>query len=152
MIDIDKLKEAIEILAEVACNNINIETPNLVTPPGIKFLVEKTGKVTGLYFNEGKQVLQYCTLTGQFEVQGVYESDDSLVYTWPMTECLPLTPCDYVDLELGAFFSAKDNPVMSNIYINLPEKKTRHCNVRVFLDEDTVICYGPFNRVWKIGR
>ena len=148
MIDIDKLKEAIEILAEVACNNINIETPNLVTPPGIKFLVEKTGKVTGLYFNEGKQVLQYCTLTGQFEVHGVYESDDSLV----LTEGLPITPCDYVDLKLGAFFSIKENPALSNIYIKLPDKNGRQHNVRVLNDEDTIITYGPFNRVWKIGR
>ena len=159
MRDIDKLKEAINTLTKFADHITVCEpiAPQLLTPPGIKFLVEKSGKVTGMYFNEGKQCLQFCELTGQFEVRSVYESD-SRVVLWPMSESLPLTPCKYEDLKPGDFsFSICDecsieeqSQELHYYSLHLPDKDGVRQSVIINFEKIETVSEETFH-YWKVG-
>ncbi len=84
-----------------------VKTP-LTTPPGIRFAVNCDGVVVGLYFNDDTQVLGY-------HKSGVYEVNMPIEYASSPKECLPLTPCEYVDLKPGDFHVATDEILPSTI-------------------------------------
>jgi len=142
-------EEALDMISEL-CEL----KPELTTPTGIKFWVgESSGKVQGLLFNDGQQMLMYCHNGGVFEVSsmwGVGEKDGG----GSRQENLPLTPCRYEDLKPGEFFSIRKVPeCINDIRMKLPKKKDDAKNVAIESGEDpiTYIDKGPHN-VWKIGK
>ena len=129
------------------CDSVRAGEAQLTTPPGIKFLVSRHGKVIGLYFNGGKQCLGYCEMTKQYEVHAVYRSGEGK-NLWTESECLPLTPCKYGDLEAGDFYSITDTPgVIGAVRMVIPDGNV----ARIDYNEDiTVINHN--SSCWKIGK
>lgn len=152
---IEQVEATIELMTAFKNELVKAKAePQLTTPPGIRFLTSKHGTVTGMYFNDGKQCLSYCELTGQFEVHAVYRSQEDKL--WTKSECLSLTPCKYEDLKPGDFVysdSWSNTERASNIsmyHLCLPDNKRAHYNKEI-----CSITFG--NQIenwhfWKIGK
>jgi len=120
------------------------EAPALVTPSNTRFLID-CGTVTGIFFNEGKQCLQYCNSTGVYEVHSCYPSE-----AWQGEGSLPLTPCKYEELKPGEYFAFSPTP-RSQDYLALRLLGDKYAQV----DDMDVDCYGGDdidNEVWKVGK
>jgi len=125
----------------------NKPKPQLLTPTGIKFWVGKSGKVHGLLFNDGKQMLGYCLAGKVFEVESTAGFELKRIQ-----EGLPLTPCKYEELKPGEFLSTRAYLDESTTVMKLPKKDGFDRNVRINNGE-TVIPYNCIDKpVWKIGK
>ena len=144
MKDIDKLKAAIELLADVACNNIKDDpSPELVTPPGVKFALYSTGDIAGLLFNDYKQRLVYHR--APYGVYGV-EPCSLVISTFRIAEGLSLTPCQFKDLKPGEFYTDESE----HYYLRLAGKEyvipRPDGSVEVYLQVRSDY------KVWRVGE
>lgn len=149
--NIGKIEDCVEVLLafkeELLKAKAEKETPALVTPVGIKFMVNSRLKVVGLCFNDTKQVLAYSD-TGVYVVHALPE------YASIPVQCLPLTPCKYEDLQPGEFCWVLPNflkGVSSQklVMMVLPDRKLaladEYGGTRKF-DYETI------SEFWRIGK
>ena len=139
---LDTIIDTLSVLRDNRRAEEEQETPQLVTPPGIKFQVDADGKAVGFCFNE-KQVLGYNDV-------GVYVVNLYFEYCNSPKEGLLLTPCKYEDLKPGEFYSYSERPtILTQFSIALPDGYRAHLNN-----------YGGTLRskenenypVWKVGK
>jgi len=149
MNDVEKLEQTIEVLTmlknEWLCEKAI--TPQLCTPPGIKFIVSKDGNTWGVLFNESRQRLGYRTPYDVYEVMAVDVKETNLI----VAEGLPMTPCEYVELPHGAFFSFEQNPRLEDIRLKLPDRDGRYCAM-VTPESGVEPFHCAAGPCWKIGR
>ena len=123
------------------------DPPQLLTPKGIKFWVGTTGKIHGLLFNDGKQMLGYCDDGEVFEVESTVGFESTRI-----VEALPLTPCKYEDIAFGEFFSVCGNPRHIDIKLNLPRSRTSNRVALIRGKSVSPYDYAGLVPVWKIGK
>ena len=125
------------------------KSDSLTTPAGIKFIANNRGKVVGMVFNDGKQVLAYSS-TGVFVVHSISE------YAANPMEGLPLTPCKYEDLKPGDFYYADDTEdelsEHSSINVALPEIGGVRLGVFIGADKFPHPDNAEWNLYWKVGK